>query len=327
MTPSLEDVLDSAHVVSIPMRTAFRGIRHREAVIIRGEQRWTEFSPFVEYGDEEAATWLHAALEFGWDDLPARQRDSIDVNATIPAVAPNDVSGILARFDRCRAVKIKVAEPGQLISDDIARVGTVRRIVGQDVRIRLDANGSWRPAEAVAAIRSLAEFGIDYVEQPTMGLHELVWVRNELDGLVRIAADEAVRKATDPIEVARAGGADLLIVKAQPLGGVHRALRLVKEAGLPVVVSSALDTSVGISMGAALAASLPEAVLDGPCGLATVELLAGDVTAEPLTPRNGAIPVRDVDVTDRLLKQFRAPADREAWWRKRVRRCYALLTR
>lgn len=327
MTPSLEEVLGTASVLSIPTRTRFRGIVRREAVILHGERRWSEFSPFVEYDDEEAAAWLHAAIEYGWEDLPTPQRDEVAVNATVPAVSPREVAGVLARFDRCRAVKVKVAEPGDMITDDLARVAAVRRIVGDDVRIRVDANGGWRPAEAVAAIRSLAAFDLDYVEQPTTGLHELVWVREEIDGLVRIAADEAVRRASDPLDVARMGGADLLVVKAQPLGGIRRAMSLIDEAGLPVVVSSALDTSVGIGMGAALAAALPEATLDGPCGLGTVELLAGDVTTEPLSPRNGVIPVREVDVAERLLSKFRASEEREAWWRERIERCYALLTR
>lgn len=326
MIPSLEEVLGSTRVVQIATRTRFRGIRVREAVLLNGTQRWSEFSPFLEYGDDEAAVWLQAALEYGWGDLPTPRATHIPVNATVPAVTPEEVPGVLARFDGCTTVKVKVAEPGQTIHDDVARVRAVREVMGPRALVRVDANGGWGPAEAVTAIRRLTEFNLDYVEQPTMGLTDLAWVREQLDGVVRIAADESVRKASDPLEVARIGAADLIVVKAQPLGGVRRALDIIDEAALPVVVSSALDTSVGIAMGVTLAAALPDGILAGACGLGTVELLAGDVTRESLVPRAGVIAVRDVMADEELLERFRAPADREVWWRDRITRAYALLS-
>ncbi len=325
---TLPATLESLRVVAIPTRTRFRGVTVREAAIFDAPRGPSEFSPFPGYGDAEAAQWLAAALDFGWHPQAAPLRNRIDVNATVPAVGPAEVAGILARFPGCRTAKVKVAEPGQSLAEDVARVREVRARMGADARVRIDANGGWSVAEAVAALTQLAQFDLDYAEQPCATVPELVTVRQHLatTGIaVRIAADESVRKATDPLAVARAGAADLLIIKAQPLGGVSSALELVREAGLPVVVSSALDTSVGISMGAHLAAALPEGVLAGACGLGTAALLAGDVTETPLLPECGAIPVGRPALSPGLLERFAASADRTAWWRERITRCYALL--
>ena len=330
--PSLDELVARARIVAIPTRTRFRGVSVREAVLLRGDERWTEFSPFPEYADNEAAVWLRAALEYGWSapaDLPPVRTDHVAVNATLPAVGVEEIPALLARFRGCTTVKIKVAERGQTLTDDIARVRRTRELMGDEALIRVDANGGWSVDEALVALPALAEFGLDYAEQPCASLDDLALVRTRVQdaGLgVRIAADESVRKAADPLAVARAGAADLLVVKAQPLGGIVRASEVIREAGLPVVISSALDTSVGISMGARLAASLPEGVLDGACGLATVELLDGDVTESSLVPENGQIPVGDVDVSDTLLDTYRAVPDREAWWLDRLRRCYALIS-
>lgn len=326
VAPPLEEVLAGMHVVAIPTRTRFRGITTREAVIFEGGQRWSEFSPFPEYADSEAAVWLRAALEFGWSELPPLNRDRIEVNATVPAVEPSEVAAILDRFAGCTTVKVKVAEAGQTIAEDVARVRAVREHLGDTALIRIDANGGWFVAEAEVAIRKLAEFNLDYVEQPCPDLQDLVELKERMGGAVKIAADESVRKAEDPLAVARAGAADLIVVKAQPLGGIHRALDIIEQAGLPVVISSALDTSVGISMGAHLAAALPPETLYGACGLGTAALLAGDVTEQPLLPEHGSIPVEPVTVSQELLRQYRAPEDRAQWWRDRVERCYALLT-
>lgn len=328
----IDDLLARAVVVSIPTRTRFRGLTLREAMLIRGDARWTEFSPFPEYDDTEAAVWLRAALEYGWAtsaDLPFLHRNHVVVNATLPAVGVDEIPALLARFRGCTTVKIKVAERGQTLADDIARVRRTRELMGDDALIRVDANGGWSVAEAVEAIRQLAAFDIDYVEQPCASVEALGEVRDTLrlgGPHVRIAADESVRKASDPLAVARAHAADLLVVKAQPLGGISRAASLIAEAGLPVVISSALDTSVGISMGARLAASLPEELLDGACGLATVELLSGDVTHDSLVPEGGEIPVGDVEVDDGLIDRYRATPDRTAWWFDRTRRCWDVLT-
>lgn len=364
-SPCLDELLGCARVVAIPTRTRFRGVSVREAVLFDAPNGASEFSPFVEYGDAEAAAWLAAAIEFGWGELPPVTRGRIAVNATVPAVPAGEVPSVLARFPGCRTAKVKVAERGQTLADDVARVRAVREAMGSDATVRVDANGGWSVDEAVAALTALAEFDLDYAEQPCAGVDELVRVRAHLtggqevagipsidvsrdDGVagshptvtaepatfgleggpshhVRIAADESVRKAEDPLAVARAGAADLLVVKAQPLGGIARALEIVAEAGLPVVVSSALDTSVGIAMGLHLAAALPDGVLAGACGLGTVALLDGDVTADPLLPVDGEIEVRRPELDAELLERYAAPPEREAWWRERVTRCRALL--
>lgn len=322
--PSLEEILDAAHVVAIPTRTRFRGVTVREAVVFAAPQGATEFSPFPEYADEEAATWLRAAIEFGWGETPAPRRDRIAVNATVPAVDAARVPEILARFPGCDTVKVKVAERGQSLEDDLARVVAVRASLGPSGTLRIDANGGWSLDEARAALEALAPFDLDYVEQPCATIDELGALRETARGLgSRIAADESVRKASDPFAVARAGAADLLVVKAQPLGGVQRALDIVTEAALPVVVSSALDTSVGISMGLHLAAALPDHLLAGACGLGTVALLDGDVTADSLVPVDGEIAVRRPRLEPEFLDRYAAPPERVAWWRERIERCSA----
>lgn len=322
--PELTEVLASARVVSIPTRTRFRGVTVREAVVFDAPNGASEFSPFVEYDDAESAAWLTAALEYGWGELPQVELDRIAVNATVPAVSPDEVPGVLAQFAGCTTAKVKVAEPGQSLDDDLARVRAVRDAMGDKAIIRVDANGGWSVEEADRALRALTPIGLDYVEQPCATVAELAEVRLRAPG-VRIAADESVRKASDPLAVAQAGAADLLVIKAQPLGGIARALDIVAQAGLPVVVSSALDTSVGIAMGAHLAAALPEGVLWGACGLGTATLLLGDVTEEPLIAEGGSIAVRRPQLSDHLLTQYAASAERTVWWHERIARCYEVL--
>lgn len=323
MLPSLKDLLDSARVVDLPLVTRFRGIDSREALLLEGTHGWTEFSPFVEYGDAEAAAWLEAAIDFGWDEAPEILRDRIPVNATVPAVGPEAVAGVLARFPGCRTAKVKVA--GELtLADDVARVRAVRDALGPEGRIRVDANGRWNVDEAEHAIHALAAFDLEYVEQPCATIEELAEIRRRTTYMdLPIAADESVRKEDDPLAVARAGAADILVIKAQPLGGIRSALKIIREAGLPAVVSSALDTSVGLSMGAHLAAAMPELRFD--CGLGTASLLAGDVTAEPLTPAAGSIAVRRVTPDPVLLDRYAASAERREWWLARLARTYALI--
>ncbi|HEX7834821.1 MAG TPA: o-succinylbenzoate synthase [Pseudolysinimonas sp.] len=324
--PPLADLLDGASVVALPLRTRFRGIDVREAMLLRGPNGWTEFSPFPEYDDAEAMTWLAAAIEFGWGATPALHRDSIPVNATLPAVAPDAVAKVLEHFPGTRTVKVKVAERGQSLPDDVARVRATRAFLGPMGRIRVDANGGWNVDEAERAAHALAPFDLEYLEQPCATVPELAELRSRLhDWQLPIAADESVRKAADPLQVAREGAADILVLKAQPLGGVAAALRIADEAGLPVVVSSALETSVGISMGAHLAAALPDLEYD--CGLATVGLLEYDVAVEPLRARDGAIEVRRPEVNERVFVDYAAPTERDAWWRARLTRCSELLTR
>ena len=323
--PSIAELRSAAKVVSIPMRVKFRGVLHREALLIHGPTGWGEFSPFPEYDDAEAASWLRAAVEAGWGGFPPAHRTRVAVNATVPAVPDADVEPILARFGPVTAVKVKVAERGQTLADDLARIAEVRRIL-PDAGLRVDANGGWTVPEAVTALTALAEHTLEYAEQPVMAIDGLREVRLELRrrGIpVLIAADESVRKETDPLRVAREDAADLLVIKVAPLGGVRRALDIVAQAGLPVVVSSALDTSVGISAGVALAAALPE--LPYACGLGTVSLMRGDVTASPLVPDGGWLPVGTVQVSGELLEQHAADPHRTAWWLARLERVGAIL--
>ncbi|WP_378144906.1 o-succinylbenzoate synthase [Cnuibacter sp. UC19_7] len=322
--PALDDLLDRMHVVAIPLHTRFRGQTVRESVVLEGPAGVTEFCPFPEYEDEEAAHWLRAAIEFGWTEQPPALRDEVWVNATLPAVPAEAVAEVLAHYDGCRTVKVKVAERGQSLDDDVARVREVRRLLGPEGRIRLDANGGWNVDEAEHAVRALEPYDLEYVEQPSATVDELAQVRARIHDLgILVAADESVRKASDPLEVARAGAADLLVVKAQPLGGVRRALEIVEAAGLPAVVSSALETSVGIAMGAALAAALP--ALDHDCGLATVDLFTGDVVRESLVPRDGRIRVHRPQLDAELVARYAASPERTQWWHERVARCHALL--
>lgn len=315
MDLALERLADRMHVVSLPLATRFRGVEVREAALFSGAAGWGEWSPFLEYGPEEAARWLRAALEDADLERPAPVRDSVPVNATLPAVAPDAVAGVLARYDGCRTVKVKVAETGQVLADDVARVAEVRALL-PDVRIRLDANGGWNLDEAESAIRALERFDLEYVEQPCATVPELAELRSRVRKLdIPIAADESVRKASDPLLVARAGAADVVVVKAQPLGGIRAALEIVAEAGLPAVVSSALDTSVGLSMGAGLAGALPELPYD--CGLGTGALLAADVAA-PLVPVGGVIPVGRVAPDPALLTAHAAAPERVEHWRARL---------
>lgn len=320
MHPSLSELLSTARVVSLPLAQRFRGIENREALLLQGPCGWTEFSPFVEYDDAEAAVWLAAALDFGWHEPPAALRTSIRVNATLPAVAASDVPEVLSHFPGCRTVKVKVAERGQSLAEDVDRVAAAREWLGAEGRLRIDANGGWGVDEAERAIRMLAPYDLEYVEQPCATVPELSALRTRIAKLdVQVAADESVRKASDPLAVARAGAADILVIKAQPLGGIAAALRVVADAGLPAVVSSALDTSVGLSMGAHLAAAIPR--LDFDCGLGTAALLAADVTERPLLPVDGAIPVHRVEVSEELLDRYASDSERTAWWLARLERC------
>jgi len=322
--PGIAELLAEAHVVALPLRTRFRGIDVREAVLLRGPSGWTEFAPFTDYDDTEAATWLAAAIEYGWRPEPTLLRDVIPVNATLPAVDPSAVDAILDAFGNTRTVKVKVAERGQTLTDDIARVRAVRARLGPAGRIRVDANGGWNVDEAEHAAHALAPFDLEYLEQPCATVPELAELRGRLrDWQLPIAADESVRKAADPLAVVAAGAADLLVVKAAPLGGIAAALRIVAASGLPAVVSSALDTSVGLAMGARLAAALPQ--LDFDCGLGTAALLSADVAAAPLIPREGRVPVTRVDASPDLLERWAAPTERRGWWLARLERCLDLL--
>ncbi|MSZ20909.1 MAG: o-succinylbenzoate synthase [Actinobacteria bacterium] len=325
--PALTDLLASARVVSLPLRTKFRGVVDREVMLFEGPNGWAEWSPFLEYPDEEAAVWLSAAIEFAYGKTPTAVRDRIPVNATLPAVAPDQVAAVLARFGSFSTVKIKVAEPGQTPGQDVDRIVEVRKLY-PEAKIRLDANGGWSPELSFSFIKALAGQGIEleYLEQPCKTIDELARLRQmiaESSFNVPIAADESVRKASDPMLVVEAEAADILVLKVAPLGGISRAMEIARGAGLPVVVSSALDSSVGISMGAHLAAALPDLRFD--CGLATASLLAGDVTRQPLLPVDGFIDVRRVEIDQQKLDIFEAEDHRIDWWVDRLDRAFKLL--
>jgi O-succinylbenzoate synthase len=320
--PDIEDLLGTLRVVALPLVTRFRGITVREAALLEGPEGWTEFAPFVEYDDAEASRWLAAAIEFGWSSPPPLHRTDVPVNATVPAVPADAVAGILARFPGCRTAKVKVAEPGSTLADDVARVGAARATLGAEGRVRIDANAAWNVDEAEHALRTLSRFDLEYVEQPCARVDELDELRHRIKDLrIPIAADESIRRADRPDTAAAA--VDIVIVKAAPLGGIRAAIGMVQRFGKPAVVSSALDTSVGLSMGAHLAAALRDLPYD--CGLGTAALLAADVVEHPLLPVHGAIPVGRVVPSPALLDRWSADAERTAWWRDRLRRTHALL--
>ena len=314
MQPTLDDVVERAHVVALPMAVRFRGVDTREALLIDGPAGWGEFSPFLEYGPEESASWLASGIEAAFEGLPAAD-GWVEVNVTVPAVAPGEVESVLERFEGVRTFKIKVAEAGQSLDDDIARVATVRAL-RPDATLRVDANRGWSVDEAVAAARALGE--LEYIEQPCATVEELARVRELVD--TPIAADESIRRAADPYRVSALGGADVAVVKAAPLGGVRALLRISAELGLDVTVASALDTSVGIGAG------LVAAKLTGsrPAGLATQRLFVEDVAA-PRELVDGRLAVRDLPPDPDRLHALRAPRERREWWLRRVRECFAYL--
>jgi O-succinylbenzoate synthase len=316
ITPEIkEQILATAKVLSIPMRTKFRGLTTREVLLFEGPNGWAEWSPFTEYEDEEASIWLKAAIEWAFGDIPKTDVKSIKVNATLPAV--NDVRAALAPFGKFEVVKIKVAEPGQTLQDDLDRIHQVREHY-PDTRIRLDANGNWEIETALKIAKTIYQENVplEYLEQPVRTIAEMAELKLKLQEFnIKIAADESVRKVSDPLAVAQANAADILVLKVAPLGGINNALHIAKEAGLPVVVSSALETSVGISMGAHLAALLNSEYASG---LATAALLTQDVTDTPLIPVDGEITVGRVNPNEHLPKKTPGLEDRMLWWQHRL---------
>ncbi|MEU8895372.1 o-succinylbenzoate synthase [Nocardia sp. NPDC048505] len=312
-------------VYAIPMRTRFRGITVREGMLIPGHLGWGEFCPFPEYDDREAAGWLATAIEQSTHGWPEPVRTRIPVNCTVPAVDPERAHRIVAESG-CATAKVKVADHPESLAEDLARVEAVRDALGPGGAIRVDANAVWEVGTAIAHIAEIdrAAGGLEYVEQPCRTIEELAAVRRKVD--VRIAADESIRRAEDPMRVAVAGAADIAVLKCTPLGGVRRALRVADAAGLPCVVSSALETSVGLAAQLALAGALPE--LDFACGLGTTSLFEGDVVADALRPVDGFLPVpRTPPVPDpALLARYRHPdPERTAWWRHRFERVLRLV--
>ncbi|WNV82001.1 o-succinylbenzoate synthase [Umezawaea sp. Da 62-37] len=313
--------VSSVRVYSIPMRNRFRGITVREGVLFEGPAGWGEFSPFLDYSDAECVPWLACAEESAGLSWPAPLRTSIPVNCTVPVVDPERAHAIVAASG-CSTAKVKVADPGAPLSSDLDRVAAVRDALGPGGKVRVDANTAWDVDTAVAAIRSLdrAAGGLEYVEQPCRTIDELAAVRRRVD--VPIAADESIRRAEDPLKVAVAGAADIAVIKVAPLGGVRRALEVAEASGLPCVISSAVETSIGLAAGLALAAALP--ALDHACGLATLSLLTGDVATDSLRAVDGFLQVPGRAPTPDVFDRFAADEPTTARWLARLERVRAL---
>ncbi len=306
--------IDRIVVFRMALVHRFRRIDARDGLALHGPAGWGECSPFWDYGPAESAQWLHAGLEAACLPLPVMVRDQVPVNVTIPVVAPDVARQLVANSGGCTTAKVKVADPGSDVGGLCAWLAAVRAELGPEGLIRADANAAWSVEQAIAAITELdaAAEGLEYIEQPCPSIDELARVRARVG--VPVAADESVRRASDPVAVARAGAADLIVIKAQPLGGLHRALDVVDAAGLDAVVSSALDSSIGLGIGAQLAAALPQ--LNHACGLATAELFTADVTTEPMLPTGGMLTVRRVELDQPLDDQV--PGELVWRWAERL---------
>ena len=283
--------IDAAVPFRVPTTTRFRGVTDRDGWLLHGAAGWAEFSPFPEYPADEAVRWLRAALAAATVPPPTALRTSVPVNVTVPAVGPEEAAARV-RAAGCWTAKVKVAEPGQTLADDADRVAAVRDALGPGGRIRVDANAAWDVPTAAHALARLdaAAGGLEYAEQPCPDVAGLRDLRRRTS--VRLAADEVVRRADDPAAAAAAvaGVVDVLVLKVQPLGGTAAALRVAEAGGLPAVVSSALETSVGLAVGLELALALPD--LAGACGLGSATLLEEDVVDVPVLPVEGALTAR-----------------------------------
>jgi O-succinylbenzoate synthase len=297
-------------VVALPTKTNFRGINIREVALFRGEYGWGEFSPFLEYGYEECAPWLSSAIEAATQPRPHIYRNSVRVNGTIPALnEASDIEKIVDSFPGVDTFKVKV---GENLPEDIVRLARVRALRPK-AKIRIDVNGNWDVATAVTNLRAIYEnIGpLDYVEQPCATVEELRELKQKLKLDIKIAGDEVLRKAADPFAVDLVGAVDIVMLKVQPLGGIARAHKLAKHHNLPVVISSALESAVGINYGLILAASIPEMNFD--CGLGTGSLLGANVGQLPIV--NGEIQITDFEPN---FSHIEVAPDRFEWWKNRV---------
>lgn len=315
--PRLEDLV----VYAVPMRSRFRGIDVREGMLWAGPAGWTEFSPFWDYDAHESATWYAAATAAAENPYPPPVRERVPVNCTVPAVGPERAAQIVRASGGCRTAKVKVAEPGQSLAEDLDRVAAVRDALGATGRVRIDANGFWSIDEAVDAITAIDRVagGLEYVEQPCEAVEDLASVRRRVG--VPIAADESIRRAEDPMRIVQLEAADIAVLKVQPLGGVAATLLMAQQIGLPVVVSSALETSIGIAAGVALAAALPE--LPYACGLNTVFMFEYDALVAPLQAVDGAIAVPSSRLVPDNIERITADVQTRARWLNRLREVHA----
>jgi len=312
-----QSLLDTMRVVALPTRTNFRGINVREVALFQGQYGWGEFSPFLEYGYEECAPWLASAIESATKPRPKLYRNSVKVNGTIPALnSPADIERIVDSFPGVQTFKVKV---GDNLPEDIARLAKVRSL-RPNAKMRIDVNGNWSVHEAITNLRAIYEnIGpLEYAEQPCATVEELRELKEKLVVEIRIAGDEVLRKAADPFAVDLSGAIDVLMLKVQPLGGISRAHKLAEHHKLPVVVSSALESAVGINYGLQLAASFSEMNFD--CGLGTGSLLAADIATLPIV--DGEIEITDVEPE---FSGYEVAPDRYEWWKNRVMKTAELL--
>ena len=320
MLPNFEEINSSLRIIALPMRTKFRGIQLRETAIFQGPYGWGEFAPFTEYDDAESALWLQSAIEAAYQPRPQLLREVISINGTIPATdSKAEIDSLISSYSGARVFKIKV---GTTLSADVARIQMVKNSV-PDSKIRIDVNGAWNVDEAIEKIRAISdvvgESEIEYVEQPVSSLSELKELKSRLDRDIKIAGDEILRKSANPLELDLHGAVDILVLKVSPLGGITRSLMLAGHFGLPVVVSSALESAIGINYGLTLAAALPH--LDYACGLATSTLFEKDIAQLPII--NGEMRVSTLEIES--LERFTAPHERLEWWRNRIRRTLELM--
>ena len=327
MKPRLNDLVATARVVSIPLRTKFRGLTERELLVFEGPNGWSEWAAFTEYQDEEAATWLHAAIEWGFENLPEPVRKQVSVNAILPAVPTEEVAKVLGRAGKFSTVKIKVADPKQTAADDLARILEVKDLY-PDAKLRLDANGGYTVAQALELIAELENNSLDleFFEQPVATIAELAELRIEISKLGQntlVAADESVRRASDPLAVELAGAADLLVLKSAPLGGIASALAVANSSKLNICASSAMQSSIGLAAELHFAACLPEVNYDA--GLGTGYLFGGDLTADRLIPENGILELRRPEINTSSLEILKAEDHRYDWWIARLERCSKIL--
>jgi O-succinylbenzoate synthase len=325
--PRLNDLVSTAKVVSIPLRTKFRGLTERELLVFEGPNGWSEWAAFTEYQDEEAVVWLAAAIEWGFEQVPEPVRNQIPVNAILPAVPTEEIGKVLGRAGKFSTVKIKVADPKQSIADDLNRVLEVKNLF-PDTKLRLDANGGYTVPQALELLQELANQSIEleYFEQPVATIAELAELRVEIGKRgwkVKVAADESVRRSSDPLAVELAGAADLLVLKSAPLGGIRNALDIASSSNLEIAASSAMQSSIGLAAELHFAASLPNLNFDA--GLGTGHLFGGDLSSDRLVPVDGVIELRRPEINTSSLDILKAEDHRYDWWIARLERCSRIL--